>query len=124
MIKVKSDNIKYDPKLSQFWIVNGKFIGEKYPLIHCACIGDYVVSLDNKWYSKISSMHEFKGKSFYYYPRGRVRFNTRINQYEVFADKKIVSNEKVKDKIREELGLPSTTIFKTDEHYESIADVY
>lgn len=127
MIKI-IDNLKesYSPKLSCFWFINNEVYGDEVKLKDAINQGDYLI--DNKlhyflWDSVKQLNKEFLNKDYAYYPRGRVRFNIKIQQPEVIADIKIINSEKAKEKIKNELGLPPTTIFMKDDHYKSISNI-
>lgn len=126
MIKVINKQESFSPKLSCFWFMKNELYGDEIKIKDATQSGDYIIdsSLHYFLWDSVKNLDEdFKDKSYEYYPRGRVRFNTRINQCEVFADKKIVNSNLAKNKICQELGLPPTTIFMIDEHYESIGDI-
>lgn len=119
-------DLKYDNdfKLSQFWIVNGRFIGEKYSCEECVQLGDYILIPDCKWDTKISLMDEFKNKSYSYYPRGRTRLNLNTMNVEILCDRKIFNDKNIKLLILRELNLDFNTIFTIDNNYESFVDIY
>lgn len=127
MIKViNTINESYSPKLSCFWIINNELYGDEVKLKDAAAQGDYLV--DNTlhyflWDSIKQLNTNFSNKAYDYYPRGRVRFNIKIQQPEVIADIKIINNEKIKELIKNELGLPPTTVFNIDEYYKSMVDI-
>lgn len=117
----------YSPKVSCFWIINGKFYGNKLALNQAYVNGDYVIS--NKthyalWFALQNKYHSLKNKDYKYFPRGRVKYNIKIQQAEVLCDEKIINNQNIKDKIMKKLGLLPTTIFKIDEQYKSQVDVF
>lgn len=129
MIKIIEKTLpeSYSPKISCFWIIDGELYGNEVKLKDATASGDYLVTNELHylmWNSIQKINKDFLNKDYEYFPRGRARFNIKIQQVEVIADKKIINNEKIKDKIREELGLLPTTIFITDDHYESKVDVY
>ena len=110
--------------LSVFWYVDGKFIGPEEPLDgnHVVSYGDYLqLDYDHFWiWSKYSNYNHIDPRLEYdYYPRGRTLFNIKIHKFIVIGDKKIVENPRIQDKLLQYYGLPSTTIFESDEHYQS-----
>ena len=128
MIKIIENNLQesYSPKLSCFWIINGELYGNEVKLRDAISQGDYLVTDKLHFFLWDSIKHldkEFEDKDYEYYPRGRVRFNIKIQQAEVIADKKIINNKDIKDKIKNELGLAPTTIFIEDEHYTSVCNI-
>lgn len=129
MIKIIDNKLleSYSPRLSCFWIINGELYGDEIKLKDAEANGDFLVtnSLHFLMWPSIKNLNDdFKDKDYDYYPRGRVRFNIKIQQAEVIADEKIASNDAIRDLIRDELGLLPTTIFSVDEHYASTANVY
>ena len=50
-------------------------------------------------------------------------FNPKIHKFVVVADAKITDNPRIRQKLLDYYGLPSTTIFDSDEHYQSEAEV-
>ena len=126
MIKVINKQESFALKLSCFWFMKNELYGDEIKIKDATSFDNYIINSTSHyflWDSVKDLDEEFKDKDYEYYPRGRVRFNTRINQCEVFADKKIVDSNLAKNKICQELGLPPTTIFMMDEYYESIGDI-
>lgn len=127
MIKViNKTQESFSPKLSCFWIINNELYGDEIKLKDGEQSGDFIIDKSLHFYlwDSIKELNNnFLNKDYEYYPRGRVRFNTKINQFEVFADRKIVNSKIAKDLILNELDLPITTIFKEEEHYQSKGDI-
>lgn len=110
--------------LAVFWYVDGKFVGKEdiFDGDSVCQYGDYIqVDLDhfNIWPAYSPSKHI----EYDYYPRGRVMFNAKIHKFVVVADPKIVNSRDIRDKLLDFYGLPNTTIFESDEHYQSEAEV-
>jgi hypothetical protein len=51
------------------------------------------------------------------HPRGRVNFNTRTQQFTLYADRCILRKKDVVTKLMHVMHLPSDTALSTDEHY-------
>ena len=106
--------------LSVFWYINGEFVGPEASL-NSEEVVNYGVNLqlDRDHFFEWSKYSPAPNIEYDDYPRGRVLFNTEIHKFIVIGDKKICNNNEVKEALLEYYGLPSTTIFKTDEHYTS-----
>jgi hypothetical protein len=110
--------------LAVFWYVNGDFIGQEDTLRGSSVqqFGDY---------SQIDADHFFiwddyknlnpsaYDKDYDYFPRGRVIFDNRLHKFKVVADRKITDNPSIRSELLSHYGLPITTIFEFDEHYQS-----
>lgn len=94
MIKITKSTLpeSYSPKLSCFWIIDGELYGNEVKLKDATPSGDYLVTeeLHYLMWDSIKKLNtEFEDKNYEYYPRGRVRFNIKIQQAEIIADKKL-----------------------------------
>lgn len=107
--------------LSVFWYVNGQFVGDEDVLNGDSTVqyGDYL-QVDSDHFTSWDK-YDKEGVEYDYYPRGRVMFNSKIHKFVVVADKKIVDDPEVREKLLDYYGLPRFTIFETDEHYTSEA---
>lgn len=108
--------------LSVFWYDGNNFIGPEATLQsdEVEAYGPFLqlpVDHFQIWYRYNKELE------YDYYPRGRVIFNSKLHKFIVIGDKKLCENEEVKAKIRKHYGLPVTTIFETDEHYQSKANL-
>lgn len=108
--------------LAVFWYIDGQFFGIEDTLKgdSVAQYGDYLqVDVDHfaEW-PFIRSVYNLPEVEYDYYPRGRVMFNSKIHKFVVVGSKEIVEDPKVQDEVKDYYGLPSTTIFQGDEHYD------
>ena len=108
--------------LSVFWYINGDFYGVDDTLRGdlVATYGDFM-QLDVDHFSIWDDIRKRAGLrsnvEYDEYPRGRILFNTKLHKFTVIGTASMTLNKDMQDKIRECYGLPSTTIFETDEHY-------
>ena len=56
-------------------------------------------------------------KDFKHYPRGRVIYIVKSKEFEIYADKHIVENEKILDEIKSEFRIPQNTKPVHSPHY-------
>ena len=56
-------------------------------------------------------------KNFKHYPRGRVIYIVKSKEFEIYADKHIVENEKILDEIKSEFRIPQNTKAVHSPHY-------
>jgi hypothetical protein len=111
------------PQLAVFWYADGKFIGQQDVLNggSVSYYGDYAqvdVGHYDVW-ERYRPHTSFPDCEYEYFPRGRVLFNAKLRNYKVIADRKIIDNPDVRLHLREWCGLPITTVFEWDEHYQS-----
>lgn len=111
--------------LSIFWYIDGEFIGidEELRGEMVEQFGDYLQIDDdhyNIWFDTIVLVYpELSGYEYDDFPRGRIMFDTRLHKFKVVGDEKICNDPTVQEKVRKNYGLPITTVFDTDEHYQS-----
>lgn len=108
--------------LAVFWYIDGEFFGIEDTLRgnDVAQYGDYLqIDVDHfaEW-PFIRSVYNLPEVEYDYYPRGRILFNAKIHKFVVVGSKEIVGDPEVREKVREYYGLPSSTIFEGDEHYD------
>ena len=126
---LRGDNLKENicgasnsKMLAVFWYVDGQFLGHEDTLKGDSVeqFGDYLqLDLDHfaEW-PIIRMLYNLPAVDYNYYPRGRILFNTKLHKFIVVGSKEIVDDPEVRSKLREYYGLPSTTIFQGDEHYD------
>ena len=106
-----------------FWYIDGEFVGPEDTLKGDNVI-DYggILQLD---FDHFDIWPKYGNMSLEYdhYPRGRVMFDVKIHKFRVVADAKIIDNSNIREQLLEHYGLPNTTIFESDEHYQSEVDV-
>lgn len=109
--------------LAVFWYIDGEFFGIEDTLQGDSVIqyGDYL-QLDADHFAEwpfLRSVYNLPEVDYTYYPRGRILFNIKIHKFIVVGSKEIVEDLQVQRKLLDYYGLPSSTIFEGDEHYDS-----
>lgn len=116
-----------DSLLSVFWYTGKGFVGPEDTLDSPRVVlyGDYLqIDKDhfNVW-NRYSRYTDTPNVEYDYYPRGRVLFNTALHKFVVVTDPKIAEDPRIREELLDWYHLPATTMFRTDEHYQSEADV-
>lgn len=111
---------KVEAKVGIFWAVNGKLILESLPLTEAEIYGEF----RNHPWSHERCWDAFQwhgvvphGVEYEEFPRGRVIFNQRLQQYYLYADPCILQKPEMVSTIMKSLRLPSDTEVRPDEHY-------
>lgn len=105
--------------LAVFWYIDGKFYGPCNTL-DADEVELYGSHLDLPYdhfqiwpiYNPFTYDYEYDD-----FPRGRVMFDTNIHKFKVFTSEELCNDEEFRLAIIREYGLPVTTIFESDEHY-------
>ena len=108
--------------LAVFWYIDGEFVGTEGTLKDGILYGDYL-QLDDDHFEIWNRFNSDKNIEYDYYPRGRIMFNTKLHKFVVVCDRKIMNNYKIRKLLLNYYGLPITTIFESDEHYQSVCEV-
>lgn len=111
--------------LAVFWYTGQEFIGPE-DTRDGDSVTDYggMIQLDVDHFSVWDRYNPYGfGVEYDYLPRGRVMFDVKIHKFVVVADEKIVGSEHLREELRRWYGLPQTTIFESDEHYQSELEV-
>lgn len=106
--------------LAVWWLFGGDFIGPSETLHgeHAVQYGDFIV-LDITHHDAWGHVNPLGfGADYTELPRGRVSFKIPINQFIVYGPSDLVRDEGFRSSIRRAYGLPSTTLFESDEHYD------
>lgn len=106
--------------LGVFWYIDGKIVGTSEKLLDVdKSILIWNPSEDHfyawdviKKYLKLPDHVEYD-----YYPRGRVNYNSKIGRFQVIGYVGFLNNPALKAAIRAYYGLPLSTVFDTDDHY-------
>lgn len=123
MKRVKIYGSTNNKLLAVFWYINDTFVGTEAMLDSDNVIqfGDYLQLDDDHfeiWPYFRNELKLPKHTEYDEYPRGRVMFNVKIHKFVVIGNKIFMEDASVKKKLLSFYGLPSTTIFETDEHYK------
>lgn len=112
--------------LAVFWYNGVEFFGSEDYIGGDSAIeyGDYIqlnddhIELWDMYKVLLNDNHEYD-----YYPRGRILFKIPIHKFIVICDEKIANNDVIRNKLLDYYNLPKSTIFTTDEHYQSEFEV-
>lgn len=113
-----------DGRLAIFWYNNGMFIGRDDTL-HGTSVDSFgrFSQIDQGHFEVWDAYrHQVPGaaeEEYDHFPRGRILFDIHTRQFKVIADIKIIGNPAVRKQLLARYSLPETTIFETDEHYQS-----
>lgn len=108
--------------VSTFWYIDGEFLGDEVPYKDGEQYGYFIQSPEdhiNLWRPYAMFSPKYRGKSYTYYPRGRVMMNTKIKKFVVCCDKCLHTDE-IKKEILSHFNLPrdGSVIWDTDDHYK------
>lgn len=122
-----SSMLEDDSLLAIFWYTGKGFVGPEDTLDSKRVVlyGDYLqIDKDhfNVW-DRYKGYTDRPDVEYDYFPRGRILFNTALHKFVVVTDEKICNDPRIKEALLEWYSLPATTIFRSDEHYQSEADV-
>lgn len=106
--------------LAVFWYLDGKFYGR------CGERKQGVVDDSGRYLTLPYKHYEIWDRcrpsecilEFYEAPRGVVIFDTLIHKFKVFTSSGLCDDERFRDQIKQQYGLPPTTLFKGDEHFD------
>ena len=113
--------------LSVFWYDGKSFYGPEGTLTD-PNVEDYGGILQLPYdhfiiWPEYRSLMTDKDVEYDYFPRGRVMYDAKIRKFKVIADPQIIGSESHRRKLKSFYGLPSTTIFDTDVHYQSYYNI-
>lgn len=105
--------------LAVFWYIDGKFVGP-CDTLDSEDVESYGGMLQLP-YDHFTIWDDYNPKSsgieYDEFPRGRVMYNANIRKFIVITSKSLSEDTSFQNAVRREYGLPITTIFKHDEHY-------
>lgn len=108
--------------LSVFWYIDGKFYGVDDTLKgdNVDDFGGYLqLNVDHFqiWDKIIKQANLPYDTEYDEYPRARILFNVKLHKFVVIGTASITMDPIIQDEIKAHYGLPNTTLFETDEHY-------
>jgi hypothetical protein len=116
--KERSENV---PRVGIFFAVDAKLWVDSTPLTGAGIYGDFKIhelGHDEYWAQLIATGAVPPDSEYEEYPRGRVAFNERTEQFSLLADRCILRDKKKVADIMERLHLPAaSTTMGTDPHY-------
>lgn len=120
VLMMNSTQIRFEPRLGIFWLVNNKLLIDSVELSQSEQYYDY----RNYPHSHIDIWEQWQriGKAppespYEEYPRGRVTYDTKTKIFMLFADKCLLKRRDLIAKIKEELHLPNKITLESDSHY-------
>lgn len=111
------------PFVSIFYIIDKELYWEGYPFSEVKSqngIRNYPREHSQYWkYSILKIRPELKQFDYKEFPRGRVLYNDETRKPEIYCDKCVKNDNKIKYQINDEMNLPYTTQYFTDGlHYK------
>ncbi len=113
--------MRHAPKVGIFYLVNGRIISETAAISAVKPSGS-IRSCPRQHYELWSQLqkqnHDLGDLDCYSLPRGRVIYNLKKAKFQVVADRHILQNDTLIERILSDFNLESSdTEFKEDEHY-------
>jgi hypothetical protein len=108
------------PEVGIFWVVNDKPVIDGMPLNEAEDYGGFKThgrSHDQMW--PVFQRNDIVPRDVEYdeVPRGRVVYSTKTRSFTFFADRCILKNKSLTNRIKESMHLPNTVKNLTDSHY-------
>jgi hypothetical protein len=107
------------PKVGIFWLVAGRLIADSTPLNRAEEYGSCKTqsrSHEERW-EQLTRAGVLVEGDYEGHPRGRIVYDTRTDQFTIYADKCIIKKKVVIRKIMREMNLPANAKISTDPHY-------
>jgi hypothetical protein len=109
-----------EPCVGIFWVIGGDLLIDSTPLSAAEKYGDFLIHAgghDEVWEGwrtggKVPSESEYEE-----FPRGRVMYNTKTQTFTLLADRCILKQKDLVDRIKHGMHLPRDTKTGTDTHY-------
>jgi len=110
-----------------FWLVDGRLIIDKTPLVQAERYGNHLTNPRN--HSEVWEQWQKTGKvpgelEYDREPRGRVTFDRTRGSFTILADECILERRRLIARIKSELNLPRGTRVAPDSHYRCYACLY
>ena len=108
------------PAVGIFWLVNGRLVIDCTPVAQAESYGDcktHERSHSDYW-DQLVRTGAVPDSEYEEHPRGRVVYDTKRNQFTIYADRCILGKKAVVQRIIREMRLPGRqTVTATDSHY-------
>ena len=109
-------------KIGIFWVYKNKVIGRTKSLDECVAVNNWIDSPEEHsavWEDEPAFEELRKSRTEYFkIPRGRVVWNQKENKPVVYADKTLLSDEIIKQKIAKFFKLNTASVlWEADSHY-------
>jgi hypothetical protein len=109
-----------EPRVGIFWLVDKHLVIDTVPLSEAGKYGEFAIYEGDHitLWAEMEKRGEIpRGSAYEEHPRGRVNYNTRTQQFTLFADVCILRMKSVVKKLLRLMHLPGDTALSTDEHY-------
>jgi hypothetical protein len=108
-----------EPEVGIFFLVGGKLFVERTPLVEAGTYADCKIHEGDhiQYWEKLLRSGAVPESEYEEYPRGRVAFNIKTEQFMIYADKCILGRKSIVATIKRELHLPKGTKTVPDSHY-------
>jgi hypothetical protein len=117
---MKPNTGQVEPRVGIFWLVGKRLIIDTTPLSEAGKYGDFKIHDGDHvtvWGEMKRRGEVPRGSDYEEYPRGRVNFNSKTQQFTLFADVCILRKKSVVKKLLRLMHLPDDTALSTDGHY-------
>jgi hypothetical protein len=109
------------PEVGIFWVVDGKILPMGASLSEAESYGDFKnFKRDHckEWKTYQRAGIVPMDSEYEEYPRGRVNYNTKTRLFTLRADKCILKDHKLVQKLLADFNLPTNTTVESDPHYK------
>jgi hypothetical protein len=113
-----------EARVGIFWLVGENLLFDMTPLSKAEAYGNFKIHSGNH----ISIWEQFRlagivspEAEYEEYPRGRVAFDAKTQQFSLLADRCILRRKKLVADIKKEMHLPKSTSVSSDYHYRCFA---
>lgn len=109
-----------EPRVGIFWLIEGKPLIDSTSLSEAEPYGDfltYPLGHDKVWEQRQGAGVVPADTEYEEFPRGRVTYNSKTQQFTFFADRCIFKDKAVVGRIMSDMNLPGNTRIETDSHY-------
>jgi hypothetical protein len=116
---VRDDENMNCPRVGIFWLVAGRLVVDGTPVNRAedyASCKTHGRSHDEHW-QHLTRAGAIAEGDYEEHPRGRIVYETKADQFTIYADKCIIKKKSVVREIMREMNLPAGTKVSTDPHY-------
>ena len=109
-----------EPRVGIFWMIDKRLVIDTVPLSEAGKYGDFAIYEGDhvtRWVDMEERGEVPRGSAYEEHPRGRVNYNTRTQQFTLFADVCILRKKNVVKKLLRLMHLPEDVALSTDAHY-------
>jgi hypothetical protein len=109
-----------EPRVGIFWLVDKRLIIDTTAISEAGDYGDFKIHEGDHvthWAAMDKRGEVPRGTDYEEHPRGRAVFNTKTEQFILYADRCILRKKSVVKKLLRIMHLPDNTALSTDEQY-------